>query len=470
MDSDIHNVQQDPQQTLPQHVIPDQQRPQHQHQPQLPTPVVHPVATSLVELTTTTATHDLSPPLSPSNLSATPPLSPHLSEQPSPLSDSDDHSAPASPKHKQSETALLDSDSSCVVCFERPTNVKLDPCGHANLCDVCVSRLVKRRCPTCRARARKVIIRQPGCDDVIKAVRDIIAERRQRESKVLEDTLQVVFLGPEKVGKKTLVTKLMTKYPAPGAPSEPLPLEDLFSDGTDFSPNAFIGGMNVRLTVLRRTSLTSRRMILDDVRVLKPDVLVLCCSSHINSTFDLILNWDKILRNNFQKPRVWACLTNDGLEGDPATIDVKSAISAISPPDLRPKAHYFCSTDDNFSVSFRSLAKDIVTMGRIARDEELANSIALEEARNLADHEAAGTLADHAAASLVIANNGIGVPPSSHSSSNSSRANNNNSRHHHGVGRTFSLRGLRDRGNHHGQGLSLSNFIVWNWFASSNES
>ncbi|KAI0561054.1 P-loop containing nucleoside triphosphate hydrolase [Gracilaria domingensis] len=448
-----------------QHVRPDQQQ---QQQPA--TPVVEPVATSLVEVNTTTATHDLSPPLSPSNLSATPPLSPQLSEQPSPLSDSDDHSTPSSPKENHSDKGLLDSDSSCVVCFERPSNVKLDPCGHANLCDVCVSRLVKRRCPTCRARARKVIIRMPGGSEVIKAVRDIIAERKQRESKVLEDTLQVVFLGPEKVGKKTLVTKLMSKYPLPGAPSEPLPLEELFSDGTDFSPNSFIGGMNVRLTVLRRTNLTSRRMILDDVRVLKPDVLVLCCSSHVSSTFDLILNWDKILRNNLQKPRVWACLTNDGLDSDPTTIDVKGAISAISPPDLRPKAHYFCSTGDHFSVGFRSLAKDIVTMGRIARDEELANSIALEEARNLADHEAAGTLADHAAANLVIANNGIGVPPSSHSSSNSHRANNSNSRHHHhGVGRTFSLRGFRDRGNH-GQGLSLSNLIAFNWFASSNES
>lgn len=336
-----------------------------------------------------------------------------------------------------------------------------------------MSRLVKRRCPTCRARARKVCIRKPGCNDVIKAVRDIIAERKQRESKVLEDTLQVVFLGPEKVGKKTLVRKLMTKYPLPGAPSEPLSLEELFSDGTDFSPNAFIDGKNVRLTVLRRTNLTSRRMILDDVRVLKPDVLVLCCSSHVRSTFELILNWDKILRNNFQqKPRVWACLTMDDVDCDSTTIDVKGAIGAIAPADLRPKAHYFCSTGGHFSVGFRSLAKDVVRMGGIARDEELANAIALEEARNLADHEAAGTLADHAAANLVIANNGIGVPPSAHTSSHAHRSNNSGSRNHHphhGVGRSFSLRGFRDRGNH-GQGLSLSNLIVWNWFAGSNDS
>lgn len=381
----------------------------------------------------------------------------------------DDRTPPVSPLPQDEPVP----DAACVVCFERQPNVTLDPCGHANLCDVCVSRLVKRRCPTCRARARKVAIRLPSEEVVTKAVREVIAERKQRESKVLVDTLQVVFLGPEKVGKKTLVRKLIAKFPHASAEDNGEEL-DVFSDGTDFSANSAIAGANVRLTVLRRTTLTSRRMVLDDVRVLKPDVLVLCCSAHVGGTFETILSWDKVLRNNFQKPRVWALLTLDDVDGGAATNfdtghDVAGAINAIIPTDLRPKGHYLCSPGEQFSIGFRSLAKDIVSLGRIARDEELAATIALEEARSLADHEAAGTIGDQAAANLVIANNGIGVPSSSSSAPGHGSRGGNSSSRGNGVGRSFSIRAFRDRSsNNNNQGLSFSGFV--NWLSGSHES
>lgn len=382
---------------------------------------------------------------------------------------SDDDDGLVTPPLSKTVAEEHDDDTSCVVCFERDTNVTLDPCGHANLCDVCVSRLVRRRCPTCRARARKVTIRMPDNKIVTKAVREIIAERKMRESKVLEDTLQIVFLGPEKVGKKTLVRKLISKFPLPGGEGGgDATLPDVFSDGTDFSANATIGGVNVRLTVLRRTTLTSRRMVLDDVRVLKPDVLVLCCSAHVGATFETIMSWDKVLRNNFQKPRVWALLTLDEGDGETSTIDtahdVAGAINAIVPADLRPRGHYLCSPGERFSIGFRSLAKDIVSMGRIARDEELATSMAMEEARSLADHEAAGTLGDPAAANLVIANNGIGVPGGGHASTGTRGTTSTRS----GAGRTFSLRGFRERTGNNGQGLSLSSLV--SWLAGSHDS
>lgn len=102
-------------------------------------------------------------------------------------------------------------------------------------------------------------------------------------------------------------------------------------------------------------------------------------------------------------------------------------------------------------------------MGRIARDEELAASIALEEARSLADHEAAGTLGDQAAANLVIANNGIGVPNGStsngHRGASSTRGNGN---------RPFSFRVFRERGTNNGQGISLSGLV--SWLAGSHDS
>lgn len=378
--------------------------------------------------------------------------------------DDEDRAPPIFPK----PVDAVENDTSCVVCFEREPNVTFDQCGHANLCEICVSRLAKRRCPTCRARARKLTIRGPDGVIVTKSVRDIIGERKRRESKVLEDTLQVVFLGPEKVGKKTLVRKLISKFPMSDATNAAD--VDVFSDGTDFSANASIAGAKVRLTVLRRTTLTSRRMVLDDVRVLKPDVLVLCCSAHVGTTFETILSWDKILRNNFRKPRVWALITLDEVDSETATNfdmghNVAGAINAIVPANLRPKSHYLCSPGEQFSIGFRSLAKDIVSMGRIARDEEVAANIALLEERNLADHEAAGTLSDQAAANLVIANNGIGLPSGSNSHTGTRGTSGARGS---GVGRSFSLRTLRERGNHNGQGFSFSGIV--NWLAGSHES
>ena len=34
-------------------------------------------------------------------------------------------------------------DALCVICFEREPDLTLEPCGHANLCHVCLSRLAK---------------------------------------------------------------------------------------------------------------------------------------------------------------------------------------------------------------------------------------------------------------------------------------------------------------------------------------
>jgi hypothetical protein len=46
------------------------------------------------------------------------------------------------------------NDANCLVCFERPWNTSLSPCGHV-LCDVCAARL--NICPTCR---NKITARQ----------------------------------------------------------------------------------------------------------------------------------------------------------------------------------------------------------------------------------------------------------------------------------------------------------------------
>eukprot|EP00171_Calliarthron_tuberculosum_P015688 IDg15688t1 len=162
--------------------------------------------------------------------------------------------------------------------------------------------------------------------------------------------------------------------------------------------------------------------MLDDVRVLKPDVLVLCCAAHMPASFDDMLTWDRVLRSGFPRARVWALLAaDDKADGDLSSPDaagfhinksIHAHISSISPPETRPRGHYLCAHGPAFNIGFRSLAKDVVSIARLARDEQLATALAAEEAHNLAVQHAAGNLsADQSdAANLVIANNGIPHP------------------------------------------------------------
>lgn len=46
-------------------------------------------------------------------------------------------------------------------------------------------------------------------------------------------------------------------------------------------------------------------MALDDIVILKPDVLVLCRYAHLAYSFDPILVPDTASRNNIQKARIW---------------------------------------------------------------------------------------------------------------------------------------------------------------------
>lgn len=374
---------------------------------------------------------------------------------------------PDEPSVSISVESCSGEDALCVVCFERPPETTLEPCGHANLCITCLSRLAKRRCPTCRARAKKVRLIDETGEAITRTVRDVIADRKRAEMDILQSTLQIVFLGPPSVGKKALVRKLLSKFPlvpssndtstaAAESVKDDSKDEALFSDGTDFAANARMGGSDVRLSVLRRTSLVSRRMMLDDVRLLKPDVLVLCCSAHAATTFDELQAWDRVLRSAFPRSRVWALLADDDDIGDLATDaaafhlkqSVPATISAISPPELRPRGHYLCTRGPAFNIGFRSLVKDVVEIARVARDEQYAAALAAEEVRNIAAHHAAGTLADQQhAASLVIANNGIPVPAFAHVSAASplmsSRAQTAETRPAEGNRASFGIRGLR---------------------------
>lgn len=116
--------------------------------------------------------------------------------------------------------------------------------------------------------------------------------------------------------------------------------DDVFGYGTDFSANETTAGNDVRLSVPRPTTLDFRRIFLEDVRVLKTDVLVFSFPAHVSTTFDAVQQSNNILRNNFESPRVWVLLTlddDDMSSQQPGVLDVNASINAIFPSYLRPR-------------------------------------------------------------------------------------------------------------------------------------
>jgi len=370
----------------------------------------------------------------------------------------------------------------CIICFERAPNVELRPCTHANICLDCVVRLVKRRCPTCRARVRRIRLltadAEAGVDDAEAAIaaaaalgmppadaagtlslRELISARKQREVAALDSTLQIVFVGPPAVGKKSLVRKLCAKWPlrppggpggaaasgaaadgaadaSAGAANGAAPTADIGvngnGDGTDFRPNVTLpGGIPARLTVLRRTLITSRRMLLDDVRLLRPDALVLCCAAGDGcASFGELLSFDRVLRASIAAPRLWAVVDGggalsvggglpgggpDALWPSPAAApsgswdgsstsggggggggsggrsplgaasvtsdatlrdSVGSALASVNPASVRPRGLYFVTPSAPFSMGLRALARDLVEHGRGGREAAIAAAAA----------------------------------------------------------------------------------------------
>ncbi|GAB0496094.1 hypothetical protein MMPV_007404 [Pyropia vietnamensis] len=419
-----------------------------------------------------------------------------------------DHSAdPAASGGGGARPAVDDDDPAawCIICFERAPNVELRPCDHANICLDCVVRLVKRRCPTCRARVRRIRITsadglvsgvgQPadgvgaqnggGGESAAAAVgvtlaaalgmpptdaagtvslRELIAARKQREVAALDSTLQIVFVGPPSVGKKTLVRKLCAAWPlrppagtataAAGAAGDgggsaggrrtltadaAAAASDVGvngnGDGTDFRPNVTLpGGVPARLTVLRRTLVTSRRMLLDDVRLLRPDALVLCCAAGDGcASFRELLSFDRVLRASIAAPRLWAVVDGGGalsmarggfgavppaggwstlssprgggdggahsggsspagsasgsggrspvgtasVTSDATLRDyVGNALTAVTPLSVRPRGLYFVTPSAPFSMGIRTLVRDLVDHGRMGREAAVAAAAA----------------------------------------------------------------------------------------------
>jgi hypothetical protein len=54
----------------------------------------------------------------------------------------------------------LEEGKACVICFSRPSQVVLAPCGHKHICALCMIKLVeldREECPTCKATFQSIV-------------------------------------------------------------------------------------------------------------------------------------------------------------------------------------------------------------------------------------------------------------------------------------------------------------------------
>ncbi|GJQ12691.1 hypothetical protein GpartN1_g4482.t1 [Galdieria partita] len=70
----------------------------------------------------------------------------------------------------------------CVVCLENQSTIELRPCGHAIICQTCVSRLDDTLCPLCRQTVQ--VIRVKGAKDLYPFKPKIGETQNSEESKV----------------------------------------------------------------------------------------------------------------------------------------------------------------------------------------------------------------------------------------------------------------------------------------------
>lgn len=54
-------------------------------------------------------------------------------------------------------TFKVSADNVCAVCFDRPIDVLVDPCGHIVMCATCAGRVNPRKCPICRVDIKQIL-------------------------------------------------------------------------------------------------------------------------------------------------------------------------------------------------------------------------------------------------------------------------------------------------------------------------
>ena len=347
-----------------------------------------PVATTDLDTTTSNITTPApSPP---------PPPTTHASENAilsSDTIDTQEQDAPASSSEDlTSQTPLPpppdydEEEGLCVLCYENQSDTVILPCNHTNFCSDCLSRLTKRKCPTCRGRCRKLLVNNKET-----TMRGLIHLRHRRDLEQLRSTYQILFLGSQQARIKRVAEKVCG-----GMDSIDWSRTGLYNS------NAMIGKNKVKVSILTRER-GVRRMMMEDLQLRRPDVIVLCFEVGKRNGFEEMLEWDRLLRgreNTMEVARIWMMITKgerlvageedeavagEDVEEDVVAMnevrDLENVLGGIRPWTTRPKGCCVVGTGNEFSIGLRCLRRDVVYYSKKRRDS-LGDDIALPEVKS----------------------------------------------------------------------------------------
>jgi len=224
----------------------------------------------------------------------------------------------------------------CAVCLSQDAAVKFIPCGHRTVCDCCLPFLDEPRCIICRRRIELV-------EDGGRLMKwgEAFNGRLEAEAMDLQNTFQVLFLGPGSVSTRALVRELCStlssdnkrRFLRRNGRRNSTIREEGFVVGAEwnarFQCNSYIRGAKHRFSSLQVAATPTRRAVARIYEEIVPDMVVLCCDYHDPESFVNMVRWDKALRLRCKVPRMWVVQIHSGLDESPCVLNVAGSVEKV---------------------------------------------------------------------------------------------------------------------------------------------
>jgi len=234
------------------------------------------------------------------------------------------------------EQAVQEERDLCSVCLSQDATVKFLPCEHRIVCDCCLPFLDEPHCIMCR---RHIDLVEDG-DRLVKWG-EAFRGRLEAEAMDLQNTFQVLFLGPGSVSTRALVRELCSTLSSDNKRPffrrnfrrSSTISEEEFVVGAEWSArfqcNGYIRGVRHRFSSLQVATTPTRGAVARIYEEIVPDMVVLCCDYHDPESFLNMVRWDKALRLRCKVPRMWIVQIHSGLEEPQFVLNVAGSVEKV---------------------------------------------------------------------------------------------------------------------------------------------
>lgn len=220
---------------------------------------------------------------------------------------------------------------SCVICGDSTPGVVLLPCRHSEICPPCFFQLGESGCPLCRSKIEKIFF---SPTQTTHDFNKIVSYRQEEEVRVISKVFQIVVVGFSD-SNKILFGEAMKEIfalpemrealgDAPMEMEEPIfqsednsqlslargehPSSIFKSFENNFSPNMRLFGHECRITVVSTSAIDYDFHVHEEIRRLKPDVVVICASTDAPSVPASFRLWNKVAKYTQNVQTIWVAV------------------------------------------------------------------------------------------------------------------------------------------------------------------